>query len=184
MNKLTIIFILLIAVGYYLPAVNVHLSFLGITQTYDFSLPSLFEEEGAFGRLNLNESDLSEILSESEVVQDISQRIIISVVFYFLSLVFFVASIILIIKKRVVFAIAANIDALICYSISAYAILSVPEKVALALDDFLGIFARFINTNEVLQIELASGFWITLSAMGLMLIVQLLNFFIRRNHYE
>lgn len=174
MRKNLFFCIVIVVIGYALPVINVHLSFLGTKQTYDFSLRAAFEDGGPLGRLTLDDSDLSDILTENEIMRDISRRIIVSVVSYVLALIFFATSIVIFtLKKRAIFGIAANMDALILHIISALAILSVPDKVAHALEDFLGIFARFVNTHNVLQIELAIGFWVTLFVMAAFLIFQL-----------
>ncbi|MCL2224958.1 MAG: hypothetical protein FWB96_08340 [Defluviitaleaceae bacterium] len=171
MKKIAMLIICAIAVvGYAMPAISVHLSVLGIQETYNFRLSSAFEDGGLLSQLNLADSDLADILTENEAVRNISRRIFASVATYLLSLLFFATAILLFFteknKKRVPIRLALIGDALIFHIASALLIRSVPPMVARELQRLLWFLARFINVDDILQIELATGYWVTLSAIA------------------
>lgn len=169
------VFCVIAVAGYALPAVNVHLSFFGATRTFDFGMRTPFEEYGVFDRLDLAGSDLADILAESDVVRDITRRIIFGVAAYLLALILFAvaAADCFFEKLRRVPQIILPAAALALHIFAARAVLSIPEIVADALDDILGILARLLNTREILQIELAAGYWVTLAAISAILILEI-----------
>ncbi|MDR0273348.1 MAG: hypothetical protein LBI27_08550 [Clostridiales bacterium] len=186
-SKIFILAVCVIAlIGYSQAALKVHLSFLGITRTFDFGISTIFEEEGPFAQLDLGESDASDILSDSDAVQEITERIIISVASYFAAGVMLIVTIIfsLLKKSRGVFEIIFSLLAIILHIVSSRVIQTVPELVAAELADILanrlGFFARFINPN-ILRIELGNGYWITLFAILLLFLHGLLRIATRMN---
>jgi hypothetical protein len=146
--------------GYAQPAVNARLSFLGITRDFDFGIRTVFENN------EIADSDLYELLSENEAVQDISKRIIASVSLYFGALIFFVAAAAYSFfgKMRIV-KIILPATAIVLHIFSGRVILTVPEVVADTVTDILGFLARFLNAEEILTIEFAAGYWVVLVCM-------------------
>jgi len=150
--------------GFFQPAVNVHLSFFGITRTFDFSLATIFEDSPA-DTLNLNDSDLSDLLDETDILADIVRRVALSVISYVLAFVLLVIMTVFAVLNKFAFAkTVINAVALILLIVAGRAMLTVPGMVADALSDFLGFFARLINVYEILSMTLGWGYWVSLCA--------------------
>jgi len=63
------------AFGYSRPAINVNLSFLGTTRTTSFSLATIFEDsESPLDNLNVGQSDLSEMMGDDSIMEDVMGR--------------------------------------------------------------------------------------------------------------
>ena len=172
-------------IGYTQPAVNVHLSFLEMTYSSSFGLATAFEEsENPLDMLGMDESDLSEILAEVDMMEHfeyVRGRIVFTAVSYVLVLV-----VLLVIIgftfwgkfKIAKFAMLAISFAL--YITVGGIILTVPEIILDilegAVEDILGPFAALVDVSGLIYAEPGTGYWITVFALAGMLLMEIAMF--------
>lgn len=147
--------------GFWLPAIRVELSFLGISRSTNLSIATFFEStDSPMETLNLGQTDISDILGENDMLQDAGARIALAVISYLLSLLATLALLIFtFLNKFVIIRIVLAAMAAVLLAVAARAILSVPDIIAETLTNILGFFAMFLNLSEMIQITLGSGLW-------------------------
>jgi len=168
-------------IGYTQTAINVHLSLFDMTHSSSFGLATAFEEpENPINMLGLDESDLSEILAEVDMMEHfeyVRGRIVFAVVSYLLVLILLLLILGLSFFDKFKLAKIAVIAAsLALYIIVGSVVLSVPEIIidilTGAVEDILGHFAALIDLSNLIYVELAAGYWITLFALAGMLLME------------
>ena len=185
MKRVVVFLILIIAViGYLLPAFWVKIEFLGMSRDYDFGIYTPFKEEDSINRINFTERDINNAFSESMEIKEIGNRIIISVLLYVLALIFLVIALAVsfFIKQRGGIKIIFSSAALLLHIVSSRVLITVPDLIIVELNRILNntlrFFAFFMSIpQDIVRIEPGSGYWVTLSAMALLVAVNI--FFIR-----
>jgi len=169
------------AFGYSRPAINVNLSFLGTTRTTSFSLATIFEDsESPLDNLNVGQSDLSEMMGDDSIMEDVMGRVVLSVGAYLVSFVLLLAIfIIALFEKLRKTKIVMLTLALSLVIVSGVTILTVPGIMADILSARMGLLALFINVGELLSISLGTGYWMILTALAIMLLVEVSAFSIK-----
>ena len=168
------------AFGYTRPAINIHLSFFGETRTTSLSLATVFEDsESPLNNLNVGQSDLSDMAGGDGFMEDVMGRVVLSVVAYLATFVLLLAIFMITLfgklKKTKIVMLAI---ALILIIVSGTTILTVPEIITDSLTACLGFLALFINVADLLSISLGVGYWIILSTLAVMLLIEISTFFI------
>jgi lysylphosphatidylglycerol synthetase-like protein (DUF2156 family) len=197
-SKYTLLFAVLCVIaliGYTQAAVDVHLSFLDMTHTSSFSLVSVFGgSESLLDRLDLpiqfglDESDLSGMLAEIhilDIMEDAVRRVVLSTTLYIAALILLLAVFVLTFLDKFKLAKIVMLSiTLVLYIVAGFAILSVQEItfdiISNILEDVFAFFAQFINLSEIIHIELAIGYWITVLALAGMFLLETVFFIWRR----
>jgi len=168
-------------IGYTQTTLNVHLSLFDMTHSASFGLATAFEEsENPLNMLGLDESDLSEILAEVDMMEHfeyVRGIIIFAVVSYLLILILLLLILGLsLFGKFKLVRLAVLTASLALYIIVGSVVLSVPEIIidilTGAMEDILGYFAALVDLSDLIYIELAAGYWITLFALAGMLLME------------
>ena len=159
--------------GFSRPAIRVSMSFLGTTRTVSLSLATVFEGfENPLNKLNSGQSDLSDMVGGDDIIGNVMGRVILSVALYFITSVLVLLIYIVTVMgklnktKMVVLALAFSLMIL-----AGFVILTVPGIIANTLADRMGFLALFIEVTELLNIGLGFGYWIILSALAGMLLI-------------
>jgi len=182
---LSIALCVLALIGYTQPAVNVHLSFLDMTYSSSFGMATVFaDSEDPLDMLGLDESELSELLAEVDMVEHfeyVRGRIILPIALYVVVLVLLLVILAFNFwgkfKRAKLAAIAASLALFaIVGSVTFAAQEIVFDILYSALEYFFGDFAALINISEFIYVELGAGYWITMFAIAGMLLVEIAMF--------
>jgi len=154
-------------VGFFMPSVNVRLSFLGFSETTSFSLATFFERnDGSIERLDFEHSDLGDIVNGSDMLQGIVTRLIFSITTYTLSILLILAVLTLtIIDKGWRIRMALSIFAFSSFISAGIVISTVPAVLVDTATYMLGFLALFLNIEEMFNLSLGSGYFVTLSSL-------------------
>ena len=166
--------------AFFLPAVNVEVSFLGLSTSTSFGMASLVNRpDNPFGAIDMpnlsqhNLRDLIDLSGDDNPFADVGTRLITSVAAYFITAVLLITVLICTIAgklKKVCIALLALALALFLYA--RYMISTIPALMQSAFEGFLGFFAMFLNLSNIISISLGSGFWLTLIMIVCMLITK------------
>jgi succinate-acetate transporter protein len=165
-------------IGFVLPAINLNIDFLGNSHSMNFSVSTLFSRpESRFGGSELSQADLFN-LSDNNMFQDmfaeISPKLITSVGAYFVTLILLIVITVFTFINK--FTKSTNIMITLSFVLFAYAgytILSLMETLYNGLESSLGFLALFLNISDLLKINLGHGYWITLVAIGSILLIKI-----------
>jgi len=168
---------MIILTAYFLPAVHLTFTIFTIERGTSFSLATFFDsDEGSFN-LDLSGTDFSTFISDSDVVSDIGLRVGFGVGAYFTALLMVAAVFVLVLFNRLergcILLVALSLG---LYAAAGRVILSVEALANRTLNEaverLLGFFARFIPISDMIGIRLGWGYWLTLAAMGALLVSQ------------
>jgi len=173
-------------IGYTQPAVNVHLSFLDMTYSSSFGMATVFgESENPLDMLGMDESDLSEILAEVDMMEHfdyVRGRVVFAAISYVLVLLLLPVILGFTLWGKFKMAKLAMLTiSIVLYVTVGTLILTVPEIVldilTGAVEDILGSFAALVDVSGLIDAEPAAGYWITMLALAGMLLMEIAIFF-------
>ena len=178
--------------GFFFPAINIGVNFLGNSRNISLSIESLINRpENPFGSAGSG-SDIASRISDldlfdfsSDMFGGVGEKLVASVGAYFITLILLVAVLVIAFtgKLKIISAVVSAV-ALPLFIYAGNAILSVPELLIEGIKNSLGFFALFIDVSNMIMIDLGNGYWLTLSALcGILLlrITLIIMDFIKKN---
>ena len=168
-----IVLCIITIVGFFLPFVNLQLSFFGNYRQMNLSLATIFQNNspnsplgGGFGG-----SDLGEFLDDLEI-NNITNRVVLVVIFYIISLTLVLCVLVVTIFNKLKRLRILFVAIMICLFFSAGHIASgIPEMIFTELEAMLGFFALFINFRGMLSLSMGTGYWVSLITMFVNLVI-------------
>lgn len=176
-----IIIIFIALIGFALPAINVNISLLGISKNINaFNMVSFFSESDTqFGGLDLTKTDISALTDGNNILGNTGIKLIISVVAYFAVMILLIIIIICTfagkLKKTSNVLLGVSF---ILYIYVGHTISTLTENLFSGIENALGFFASFIDISKLVQVNLKSGYLITLGAIGCLMLIKVVMYII------
>lgn len=161
-------------VGHILPLINININNLsGELTSTDLSLFSVFEDSNSLlGSESILASDrfseVADVLSNN--TQKIKTIMISFVVSLFTTIIVFVF---VITNKFKAITTIMLIGVLVLLIYTGITISNLCGQLIKSLEQGLGFFASFINISDLISIKIGAGYWVTISSIGCLLLVQL-----------
>ena len=179
-KRLILVAICIVALaGFFLPAVNLQLSFLGMGRSTGFSLRTPFERSdtaGLGGAGGFGASDLTNMVNIDmrSMSDSVGRRIIIGVISYMAA--FFVLAAVFVLtalgKLRKATAVL-HLMSIGLLAIFGWVMISIPNEIAARIRDSLGIMAVLINAHNLVSMSLGTGYWVTMFSLVILLLVKI-----------
>jgi hypothetical protein len=153
--------------GFFLPAVNVEISFMGRTTSSSFSAASFFNRpDNRLSGLGLPQTELFD-LDDASLFANAGTRLIVSAASYLTALglltaVTVCAALGVLMKTGIV--LSAVSTGLMVYA--GYTIMTVAEPIIEALNETFGFLSRIMDFSNLITITPGAGYLLTLSALG------------------
>ena len=164
-------------IGFFLPAIRteIELSILGVSRIENFSIARIFDGSNE-PLLDFGESQFSDILENSDIMEDMGGRIVFSVAAYFGTLLLLMLFLLLTslgkLRLRRIKLIIPPL-AFILYIMGGRTIQTVSDIIVESLTNTLGFFALFIDLSRMFGIYFGSGYWLTLTALAVIGITEI-----------
>jgi hypothetical protein len=155
-------------VGFFLPAIQVEMSFLGSARTSNFSLATVFEDsDSPFEGMDFAQSDLADRFGDNDMMADVGSRVALSVAFYLITFVLVLCVLAFTGLGRLPRLTAAVIVCgAVLFFVAGRVILTVPGILLEGLENRMGFLALFIDFSEMLTISLGAGYRLTMIVLG------------------
>ena len=182
--------------GFFLPVINVHLSFLEEEHTSGISLitaldrsESLLDRLDLSGQFDMDETEFLQTLDEIhfvDIMEDAVRAVTFSASSYIVVLILLFAVFVLaFMGKFALLKIVMLAISLVLLIIAGAVIVTVPELAVDILHDIMEetveIFAAFMDISEIIQVKIGVGYWITLCPIAVMLLTETLKYFQKKN---
>ena len=162
--------------GFFLPWVTVQFSLLNMGRTANFSLATLFEsDDPVFGDDGFARSGVFDIIDVDffELIDDVMGVIIRSAVLYVAAFVLLiVVAVFSLLGKFKTVSLGLHVLAMLSFLFASYSVSTVPDILLPRIRGMLGFFSIFINPRDILTISFGAGFWVTVVAMGVLLLAR------------
>jgi len=168
-----------VLVSFFQPAVRLNFSIINIERGVNLSLATFFERGEGWINLNLADTDFALLFEESDVMARVGMRVLFSVLVYFATLLGMTAVLFFTFFGR--FRWGARVIMALSFGLMlamGRVVLSIAPLVNQALNDtiqnsiVLRIIALFIDTSEIIGLELRRGYWWIVVPLGLLLLVE------------
>lgn len=162
-------------VGYSLPLINISINNLsGESTTTDLSLLSVFQDSNSLlgSESMLTRERISEV---SDVLSTNTQKIKRTMMSFFVSfLIMSIVFIFVITNKYKAITTMVNFGVLLLLIYTGLAIENIYGQLIKSLEEGLGLIASFINISDLISINIGVGYWVIMSSIACLLLVQLI----------
>jgi hypothetical protein len=170
-------------IGFLLPAINISIDFFGISRTVTLSMASFFDRpDNPFGDLDIsNLSQINIFDMSDDMFEEVSAKIVTAVGAYFITSILLIVLLICMIAGKLKKAgIILSAASLVLFIYAGYTITTVVEsllaRLQSSIEAALGFFAMVIDISYILTLSLGNGFWLTLTAIGGIVLVNIISF--------
>ena len=170
--------------GFFLPAVNIDINFLGWSANVSLSASSVFHKPDSLGGSDLPRADLIGLFGENiftEIFSDAETAVITSAAAYFAVFLLLIINLVFMLSGR--FKKITNIILVSSFALFVYAgaaVTSAAEALLAGVESALGFLALFLNLHDMLTISLGIGYRLTTAALGCVLAVRIIDFVISK----
>jgi para-nitrobenzyl esterase len=168
--RLIIIVMCIIAIfAYFLPSINLGISFRGLSSNSALSLTTIFDSSNnPFSGLDMSggEDELMPV-DISEIMGTIIVRLVLPIIAYTATLIMLIITLIYTILNK--FNLARTVMfciSIVIYFIAGLTITGTPQSLSDSMAGILGPFANFLNISQMFNITLGMGFWLTIITLG------------------
>jgi len=164
--------------GFFQPAVRLNFSIMNIERGANLSIATFFESGDGFINFDLSDTDFASLFEDSDVMADVGVRVIFSVVAYFMALLGTLAMLFFIFFGRFRLGVRVILIVSLVLIISAGWVAStIAPLVNQILNNtiqrsvVLRFIALFIDTSQIIGLQLQRGYWWIVLALGAILFV-------------
>ena len=174
---------LITLIGFFLPAINISIDFMGRETSISLSMRSLFERsESRFGGADLSQADLFNLGGDnmfSDIIADVSGIIVRSVGAYIITLILLIVILVLTLFNKIPkITMGMSAVSLGLFIYAGNTVLTAKEALVVGLESSLGFLAMFLNISEMIFITLGNGYRMTLIMLVCLLLAKIVFFII------